>query len=67
MDPDIRNYKKKVNSIGKFFKLIRIYVYLNRIRMNKSEISGELSKHFEVDEHGPYFNKNIQNHNLSSF
>ena len=35
--------------------------------MNKSEICGEFSKHFEVDGHGPYFNKNIQNHNLSSF
>ena len=35
--------------------------------MNKSEIFGEFPKHFEIDRHGPYFNKNIQNHNLSSF
>ena len=70
-----------INRYGEFYDIKKLKTPLNKFNNNKKNMCifsshmneprysffSILKKHFEIDGYGPYFNKNIKNHNYSGF
>lgn len=60
--------KKLLNPLGgSFLSRKNICIFTSHMNEPRGEIFRQFSKHFVVDGYGPFFNKKIKNHNLSSF
>lgn len=60
--------KKLLSPLGNFFlNRMNMCIFTSHMNEPRGEILRQFSKHFVVDGYGPFFDKNIKNHNLSYF